>query len=432
MKRIFIFDPETNSCCRLSEQVGRRGYIVQHSSLVDIASTILTSEYFDMMLIRIRSRNCESMRLIRHIRGYGINLPFIFTSDFESNIMSAEAFHLGAFDYCDYDDADSDKLLDMLKHYFEQAVHKQTIYNRTSPAYNNCLSRIDYLAAAVAPVLLIGESGCGKSFYADRLHFSGPRRKHLPIHVECSTLDNHTVVQDFLGAVLHSGGSRHKRIIGYFTKSKDSILFLDRICLLPMKVQQVLANVIESGMFRPIGSDAPVKFSGRIVASSDIDLRVAVEEGRFNRALFDLLTKIVITVPPLRDCPEDILGIARQMIDEICHEQGINSVRLTVPVERRLCAYHWPGNLRELHSTLYRAIHRCSGTIRLEHLIFASAFSDGGKEHDDREKLISALIRTGGNIQHTADLLDISRPTVYRRIEKYEINTKNLAQYVQS
>ena len=164
MKRIFIFDPETNSCNRLSEQVGRRGYIVQHSSLVDIASTILTSEYFDMMLIRIRSRNCESMRLIRHIRGHGISLPFIFTSDFESNIMSAEAFHLGAFDYCDYDDTDSDKLLDMLKHYFEQAVHKQTIYNRTSPAYNNCLSRIDCLAAAVAPVLLIGESGCGKSF----------------------------------------------------------------------------------------------------------------------------------------------------------------------------------------------------------------------------------------------------------------------------
>ncbi len=346
--------------------------------------------------------------------------------------MSAEAFHLGAFDYCDYDDTESDKLLDMLKHYFEQAVHKQTIYNRTSPAYNNCLSRIDYLAAAVAPVLLIGESGCGKSFYADRLHFSGPRRKHLPIHVECSTLDNHTVVQDFLGAVLHSGGSRHKRIIGYFTKSKDSTLFLDRICLLPMNVQQVLANVIENGMFRPIGSDAPVKFSGRIVASSDIDLRVAVEEGRFNRALFDLLTKIVITVPPLRDCPEDILSIARQMIDEICHEQGINTVRLTVPVERRLCAYHWPGNLRELHSTLYRAIHRCSGTIRLEHLIFASTFSEGGKERDDREKLISALIRTGGNIQHTADLLDVSRPTVYRRIKKYEINTKNLAQYVQS
>ena len=121
-----------------------------------------------------------------------------------------------------------------------------------------------------------------------------------------------------------------------------------------------------------------------------------------------------------------------QMIDEICHEQGINSVRLTVPVERRLCAYHWPGNLRELHSTLYRAIHRCSGTIRLEHLIFASAFSEGGKERDDREKLISSLIRTGGNIQHTADLLDISRPTVYRRIEKYEIDTKNLPKYAQS
>jgi transcriptional regulator with PAS, ATPase and Fis domain len=208
-------------------------------------------------------------------------------------------------------------------------------------------------------------------------------------------------------------------------------LFLDEIGELPQSLQVKLLHVIQTKELTPVGDTRVITVDVRIIAATNADLMQRVKEGRFREDLFYRLNVIEITIPPLRDRPEDIPLLARHFMERLSHELGKDIADISEGGLRVLMDHYWPGNVRELENAMERAMVTCR-TRTLTEEDFAFIAQNGaakgwpvpaGMSIQDMEKMLIAatLQRTGGNIKESASLLGIDRSTLYEKIKRYDI-----------
>ncbi|MCE5394621.1 MAG: sigma 54-interacting transcriptional regulator [Acidithiobacillus sp.] len=298
-----------------------------------------------------------------------------------------------------------------------------------SPAFLRCLHHIEMAARTDASVLLFGESGVGKELAASALHQLSGRADHELVTVDCTTLPEHLFESEFLGHERGAFTGCIGRKIGLYEHAHGGTLFLDEVGELPLPVQAKLLRVLETGSFRRLGGSELLHADVRVVAASNRDLRKMVEERTFREDLYYRLAAITIDLPPLRDRREDIPGIASVLLDRIGREWG-GEWQLSREAERRLCAYNFPGNVRELRNILQKAAALADGPlIRPEHLEFLRVgevelgrtihhrplpvSNRRGRPHNLQE----LLQQFQGNRRLVAEQLGVSERTVYRWLQ---------------
>jgi two-component system, NtrC family, response regulator AtoC len=274
-----------------------------------------------------------------------------------------------------------------------------------------------------ATVLLLGETGVGKSWLARRVHAMSPRADKPFLEVNCAGLGSDLVESELFGHErgAFTGALSQKR--GLVEAAHEGTLFLDEIAELPLAVQAELLTFLDSRSFRRVGGTRALTANVRIIAATNVDLTEATAKGRFRKDLYYRLSVVPLRVPPLRERRDEIPDLARTVLKELSRRgEGRKQARLSSAVLKALAGYDWPGNVRELRNVLERMVILArGGALELEHLPAElrapSALPTGPSLADmERAHITRVLSDAGGNRTRAAEMLGISRSTLKRKL----------------
>ena len=228
-----------------------------------------------------------------------------------------------------------------------------------SPAFLEVLDQVSRAAGLDRPVLIVGERGTGKELVAERLHYLSKRWDQPLVKLNCAAISESLLESELFGHEAGAYTDATQRRLGRFEIAHQGSLFLDELATTPLTVQEKILRIIEYGQFERLGSSRTVSVDVRLIGAANVDLPELAEQGRFRADLLDRLAFDVITLPPLRARPEDILPLAEhfamRMSRELGHELFAGFGR---PVVEQMLKYRWPGNVRELKNVVERAVYR--------------------------------------------------------------------------
>lgn len=296
----------------------------------------------------------------------------------------------------------------------------------SSPAMQELKSKITRVAKAPGGVLIRGESGVGKELVARAIHRASPRSDRPMLSVNCAAIPRDLMESQLFGHKKGSFTSADRDHIGWFQQADLGTLFLDEIGELSLEGQAKLLRTLEGHPFLPVGGTEEVKVDVRVICATNRDLKEFVDEKQFREDLFYRLSVYELVIPPLRDRAGDIQMLIDFFLDHFRNQHGRSKMKLSKKANARMLAYYWPGNVRQLRNVIDSAIVMADGNeVQLDDLGIREP-SDGELEtlridHWEQKLIKDALKRTSNSVPKAAELLGISRATLYRKIDEYNI-----------
>jgi DNA-binding NtrC family response regulator len=306
-----------------------------------------------------------------------------------------------------------------------------------TPSLLPLVERIALAAMHDVTVLLNGETGTGKTFLARLVHEHSPRKHHRFLAVPCGAIAANLVESEFFGHVkgAFTGADRPK--VGKFAAVGEGTLLLDEIDTLGLEQQTTLLRVIETGEFEPVGSIETQMCSARLIVASNLNLEDAVERGKFRPDLYFRLNVMSFHLPPLRERVQDIAPLARGMAARFNHKFHKDLFDISPEAMAALESFPWPGNIRQLENVVQHAVLVSTGPeLLLQHLPqpvqdYAAASANGNghvassvslhhqRDLIERNVIQRALVNNGYSRARAAEMLGISRVTLYKKMKKY-------------
>lgn len=394
------------------------------------------AEEDNTVLADLRLPDGEGIDLLRWMRKEGKPQPFIIMTDYAEVHTAVESMKLGSADYIPKQLVE-DRLVPLIRSIHkaqEQKRNKQVpIFVRQGTAYQEIKRRVRLVAPTRMSVLILGENSTGKEHIAQHIHAQSKRADKPFVAVDCGSLSPTLALSAFFGHVKGAFTGADSTHVGYFQEANGGTLFLDEVANLPMEMQRMLLRAIQERRYRPIGAKGDKTADVRIVAATNEDLQKAVAEKRFREDLLYRLKEYTITVPPLRNCQEDIMPLAEFFLEFANKELERNIKGFDASARKALLTYPWPGNVRELKQKIQVAVlHTEADMITKENLEFGSdeTLSSSSasfalrNDAEDKERILRALKQANGNRKIAAELLGIGRTTLYSKLEEYGLKYK--------
>ena len=294
----------------------------------------------------------------------------------------------------------------------------------TSAPMRDAFDQIHSVADVKTTVLIQGETGTGKELAARAIHAESPRAEGPFVAVNCAALNPDLAGSQLFGHRKGAFTGATEDQSGYFEAADGGTLFLDEIGDVPLDVQRQLLRVLEEEAVTRLGETDPRPVDVRIVAATHRNLDEEVAADRFRQDLLYRIRIARVALPPLRERRSDVPLLVRTFLREIGARIGTEVTQVSDEALRRLLDYNWPGNVRELQNALEAALIRAPGTtLRAEDLPaeVRAAATDTDTSTEEAERIRAALDQTNGNRTEAAKLLGISRATLYRRLDEYDI-----------
>lgn len=412
----------------------------------------------DLVLLDIMLPGMDGIEVLKRIKQLDENLPVIILSAQGSIEVAVDALKFGAFDYFAkpidiqrlepaiknaIKNYDLTKELENLKenvkkeYSFDNIVSAdgkmQDVFKLVSKVLNNDIT-----------VLIYGESGTGKELIARAIHYNGKRKDKPFIVVNCASIPRELLESELFGHEKGSFTGAHQRKLGKFELANGGTLFLDEVGELEMLLQAKLLRVIQEKEFERVGGTELIKTDVRILSATNRDLRQAVERKEFREDLYYRLNSFPISIPPLRYRKGDIIVLAQHFLDTFNKKLNKNSKGFSKKALKLIYEYNWPGNIREMENTIERCLIIAEKeVIEVDDLpphiraaesvntteISGALFSDDAIvpfEKLKEEAIRHALKITEGNIVEAAKKLQLGRATIYRLMEKYNIENRTI------
>lgn len=313
-----------------------------------------------------------------------------------------------------------------------------------SDAIGRIISEVNRVAESNFTVVLLGETGTGKELVARAIHHASARSKGPFVPVDCGAIPETLLESELFGHEKGAFTGAENQKPGKFQAARDGTLFLDEISNMPLGSQSKLLRVLQEKTLYRVGGTKPVKVDVRLLVASNRDLEAEVATGSFRRDLLYRLNEFIVQIPPLRERKEDILYLANRFLDTTNMELKKSVRGFSESALEALLAYNWPGNVRQLRSTIRRAVLLSDELITAEHLNVDNLSIPGVDLPPDvqgipvnglslkeivrrstiaveREALLQALRKTGGNKAKAARLLQIDYKTIHSKVKKYGI-----------
>ena len=279
-------------------------------------------------------------------------------------------------------------------------------------------------------VLIQGESGTGKEVAANAIHNFSNRSNRPFVAVDCGAIPKEIASSEFFGHVKGSftGAVNDKK--GHFEAADTGTLFLDEVGNLSYENQVQLLRALQERKIKPVGSNTEIQVDVRIISATNEDLTKAVEEGRFREDLYHRLNEFSVHIPSLRERSEDLFLFTEFFLEQANQSLNKNVMGLSKEVETAFKQYAWPGNLRELKNIIKRSVLLTPGEqIPLDviprEVVTAketeTKATDFSKESNEKQLILNALKETGNNKSRAAKLLNVTRKTLYNKLEQYDI-----------
>jgi two-component system, NtrC family, response regulator AtoC len=448
--RLLLVDDDEAACRLLSEVLERDSYRVVSALSADEAVARLEDEGpFDAVLTDLRMPQKSGLDLLRFLRNRDPDALVLVLTAFGDAAAAAEAIRAGAYDFISkpYD-------ISRLRETLGRALGRRQIARRSptdgvspasdvgdslalvghSPAIIEVMKTVARVAASQATVLVLGETGTGKELVARTVHRYSDRASRRFVAVNCSALAEGLLESELFGHVRGAFTGAASSRPGLFREADKGTLFLDEIGDISPGLQARLLRVLQEQEIVPVGSETAIKVDVRVIAATHRDLREAVRAGRFREDLYYRLDVVTLRLPPLRERRQDIPLLVDHFLRTLSMRHGRGPVAVDSEAQRRLLAYDWPGNIRELQNVLERAVLIAEqGVIGPEHLASdvrpaAASVADGDMpplaalrplEDVERDHVIRVLAATGGNREESSRILGISRRTLTRMIQRW-------------
>jgi len=305
-------------------------------------------------------------------------------------------------------------------------------------AIQSLLQKVQKIAKLDTLALITGETGVGKSVFAELIHRNSLRKHNKFVSVNCGSLTETLLESLLFGHKRGAFTDAFRDKIGYFQEANGGTLFLDEITETSLSFQVKLLKVLESGIFRMVGSDSDMRTDVRIIAATNKDIQDSVTNGTFREDLYYRLNVIKLHIPPLRERKDDIKVLAIAFTQEFCVKYKKSELKLSPGVLSILLSYEWKGNIRELRNAIEHAVILAENkVIQLEDLpesIVGKAdmenlanYQEGGDWHKAKEQfsrrfLNQLLSECAGNLSHASKISGLTRDNLYRKCEKLGID----------
>lgn len=446
---VVVVDDDREMADLLCDVLRQAGYKPLSANSGSEALEIVKREIPDALISDLRMSGMNGHQLQGELKRLIPDLPVIVITAFGSIQSAVDAMKLGAFDYITKPFG-NDQLLLVLSRALENRRLRQEIkrlrgelarsYGLTNIIAANqsmaaVLDRLEQVADSSASVLIIGESGTGKDLLARALHFESRRRDAPFVPINCAAIPENLIESELFGYARGAFTDARQSKMGLFQAAADGTLFLDEIGDMPLSLQAKLLRIIEDKKVRPLGATEEIPIDVRIVAATNMDLQNAIAEKKFRSDLYYRLATFTLSVPPLRERPEDIKLLVKQFVLRASAEAGKSVPEIEPDAMACLIRYRWPGNVRELQNAIQSSVILCrENRLTIEDLPPRIAGTDKSIGNDinqavaqrcsleewDRRYVRMVLASVNGNKTEAAAILQIDRKTLYRKLEELE------------
>lgn len=452
LSRILIAEDEMIARENLSHVLTRKGAEVVAVENGRKAMQALAGGEFDLVISDLRMPDMDGMQLLEHVKHTAPDTEVIIITGYASIETAVEAMRKGAYQYLA-----KPIRLDEVCVMVEKALEKRRLRQEVdslrrqlkasdapviighSSAIRALKESIEQVAPVDCTVLILGETGTGKELVARSLHVGSPRSANRFLAVNCASFSEELLANELFGheKAAFTGAQTIKK--GLIESADKGTFFLDEVGDMPLSMQANLLRVLETRTLLRVGGTVDIPVDVRIVAATNRDLKLMVEEGTFRQDLYYRLNVITLRVPPLAERKEDVVLLASFFANRFASAFGKNITEIDDEALRILMHYPFPGNVRELENLMERAVVLCNGdTIGVAHLphdmrdeqhltrpCAGAGFEfDGVVSLDENERryLVWVLDQTQGNKTRAAELLGLNRGSLWRKLKRFGLD----------
>jgi DNA-binding NtrC family response regulator len=437
--RVLLVDDDPGVRTSLSEALEDFGFSVDIADSGESALARISASRPDVVLSDIRMPGMDGIELLKLLKERVPETSVVLITAFDDMPTVVSAMREGAFDFL-VKPLNLDELEEVLRRAFaDRRIRERSRQDAEDQArsyqLNELVGRdprmiqvfklVGQLAATRVNVLVRGESGTGKEVVARAIHFNSPWASEPFVPVNCTALPQTLLESELFGHVRGAFTGAHSDRRGRFALAGKGTVFLDEIGDTSPEFQAKILRVLEDGEVYPVGGERPEKVEARVIAATHRDLEARVKEETFREDLYYRLRVAQVDLPPLRDRPGDIPPLAEHLVTKAAERLHRSPPALSRETQEALLAHDWPGNVRELENCLVRAIAiSTGGVIRPEHLgLTSGSRSSAGvfrsMDEVEAEHVRRVLEGVGGNKAKAARVLGMSKPRLYRLIDKY-------------
>lgn len=440
-RRILVVEDDAAFGMMIQAWLKKNGYDVVLVSRYIQAKSEISSGEFSLIITDLRLPDGDGILLMTWIREkMKSKVPIIVMTGYAEVQTAVSAMKLGAFDYLKKPINPSvleEKIEAALAASDDEATEtfvptKRQWVRGNSPAMQKLYKHVELVAPTKFSVLILGESGTGKEYIARMIHDLSQFKEGPFIPVDCGSLSKELAPSELFGHLKGSFTSAIADKKGVFEQAKGGTVFLDEVGNLPYEVQMQLLRALQEQKVRPVGSATDVHVDVRILAATNENLELAIEEGRFRQDLFHRINEFALEVPSLRDRLEDFEELTAFFVKQANEELGKNVNGVSDEALQRMKAQRWSGNLRELRNVVRRCVLFANGeNIELDDLpVFTQPIRKtvtdtldewALRPENEKEQIEAALRKARGNKTVAAKLLQIDRKTLYNKMHLYGI-----------
>jgi len=453
-KTILVVDDEASICQSLKGILTDEGYEVAIAQSGEDAIKMIDEDLPDLVLLDIWLPGIDGIKTLERIKTAHPDLRVVMMSGHGTIETAVKATKLGAFDFIEKP-LSLEKVILVINHALDLAqleeenrLLKQKLvreYELTgkSEAIVELKEMIDIVSPTNAWILIMGENGTGKELVARSIHRQSKRAHKAFVEVNCAAIPEELIESELFGHEkgAFTGATEKKR--GKFDLANEGTIFLDEVADMSLKAQAKVLRILQEKKFERVGGNRLISTDVRVVAATNKNLELEMEEGRFRQDLYYRLNVIPLVVPPLRDRKEDIPLLAQRFLTDFAIKEGEEEKTITEDAIRILKEHNWPGNVRELKNIIERlVIMTPSNAITAQDI---PPLNKDGQAEDPGEPLLDAetadslraakmdfekiyimkkLQEFDGNISKTAEAIGLERSNLHRKIKSYGLTAK--------
>lgn len=435
---ILVVDDEPGMVSFLQRALTQRYGKVDTGDSVETAAPLLQRQLYDLIILDISLPGISGIDWLHELRQDGYAGDVVLITAYADLDTAIDALRAGAADFL-LKPFSVAQMLNSVERCFERSrlrrenfVLRREVEERTtavdgvicqSAVMLSVCDRLRRIAPTPATILLSGESGTGKEVAARALHRMSPRADGPFVPVNCAAISPELIESELFGHVKGAYTGAQQSRGGLFYYARGGTLFLDEISELPLSAQAKLLRALEERRIRPVGSEQEIAVDVRVIAATNRQMTAEVAAKRFRQDLYYRLQVLEVTLPPLRDRPEDIPLLVEHFMAQLTPTLGVPALSLDPRTLARLSDYDWPGNVRELRNLVERSLILGWFDIGPEPEIDAAlaTATDETLAAVEKRHILAVLTACDGNKSEASRRLDISRKTMDRKCQAWGI-----------